>query len=69
LAFILLSLIFRNTSLVGTNLFVIKGITDAPLKDVIAGTAPYVLLMLLGLALVLSFPQLAVWLPQAAGFG
>lgn len=54
---------------VGMNLFVIKGIADAPLKDVIAGALPYVLLLLGGLALVFIFPQLATWLPQAAGFG
>ena len=54
---------------VGMNLFVIKGIADAPLKDVIAGALPYVLLLLGGLALVFIFPQLATWLPQVAGFG
>ena len=54
---------------VGMNLFVIKGITGAPLKEVIAGTLPYVVLMMLGLAVVLVFPELATWLPRMAGFG
>lgn len=54
---------------VGMNLFAIKGITDAPLSDVIRGALPYVLLMLLGLLLVLLFPSLATWLPYSAGFG
>ncbi|MEM1049272.1 MAG: TRAP transporter large permease [Pseudomonadota bacterium] len=54
---------------VGMNLFVIKGISGAPLADIIAGTAPYVALMMLGLGLVLAFPPLATWLPRAAGFG
>ncbi|MCR9219156.1 MAG: TRAP transporter large permease [Alphaproteobacteria bacterium] len=54
---------------VGMNLFVIKGITDAPLKEVIAGAAPYVALMAAGLFLVLFVPELATWLPRAAGFG
>ncbi|WP_068300915.1 TRAP transporter large permease [Pararhodobacter sp. CCB-MM2] len=54
---------------VGMNLFVIKGITDAPLSDVVRGSAPYVALMVLGLAILLLVPGLATWLPYAAGFG
>lgn len=54
---------------VGMNLFVIKGITDAPLSEVVRGAFPYVLLMLFGLALLLVFPGLATWLPYSAGFG
>jgi len=54
---------------VGMNLFVIKGITDAPLSDVIRGSFPYVVLMLVGLAFMIAFPALATWLPYSAGFG
>ena len=54
---------------VGMNLFVIKGITQAPLSDVIRGAAPYVLLLILGMFLVWLLPQLALWLPETAGFG
>ena len=54
---------------VGMNLFVIKGITDAPLSEVVKGASPYVVLMLLGLAMLIAFPQLATWLPYTAGFG
>jgi len=54
---------------VGMNLFVIKGITDAPLSEVVRGAAPYVVLMLIGLALLIAFPGLATWLPYSAGFG
>lgn len=54
---------------VGMNLFVIKGITDKPLSEVVKGAAPYVVLMLLGLALLIAFPGLATWLPYTAGFG
>ncbi len=54
---------------VGMNLFVIKGITDAPLSEVVRGSAPYVVLMLGGLALMLLIPGLATWLPYASGFG
>ncbi len=54
---------------VGMNLFVIKGITEAPLSDVIRGSAPYVALMLAGLGIMIAFPSLATWLPYSAGFG
>jgi len=54
---------------VGMNLFVIKGITDAPLAEVVRGAAPYVLLMIGGLAILLAAPGLATWLPYSAGFG
>ena len=48
---------------VGMNLFAIKGITGAPIGEVIAGILPYVVLLLIGLALVLVFPAIALWLP------
>lgn len=54
---------------VGMNLFVIKGITDAPLSEVVRGAFPYVLLMLFGLIVLLMVPGLATWLPYSAGFG
>ncbi|ANG63183.1 C4-dicarboxylate ABC transporter [Marinobacterium aestuarii] len=54
---------------VGMNLFVIKGITDEPLSEVIKGAYPYVLMMCLGLALLVAFPWLATALPYAAGYG
>jgi C4-dicarboxylate transporter DctM subunit len=54
---------------VGMNLFVIKGVANAPLAEVIRGSLPYTLLMLMGLALVFVAPSLATWLPAAAGYG
>jgi C4-dicarboxylate transporter, DctM subunit len=54
---------------VGMNLFVIKGITDAPLAEVVKGAAPFVALMILGLAMLILFPGIATWLPYSAGFG
>lgn len=54
---------------VGMNLFVIKGITNAPLAQVVRGAFPFVLLMLGGLALLVAVPGLATWLPTSAGFG
>ncbi len=54
---------------VGMNLFVIKGITDAPLSEVVRGAAPYVVLLIAGLAVLVAVPGLATWLPYSAGFG
>jgi tripartite ATP-independent transporter DctM subunit len=47
---------------VGLNLFVIKNIApDIPLKDVIWGTIPFVLLMMLAVVLLCLFPGIATW--------
>lgn len=54
---------------VGMNLFVLKGITGAPLIDIMRGAAPYVGILIFGLFIVWLFPQLALWLPQQSGFG
>lgn len=54
---------------VGMNLFVIKGITDSPLGEVVRGAFPYVMLMLLGLIILMMVPGLATWLPYSAGYG
>lgn len=45
------------------NLFAIKAITRAPIDEIIAGVASYVALLILGLALVMFFPAIALWLP------
>ena len=54
---------------VGMNLFVIKGIADAPLAQVIRGSMPYAVLMLIGLMIVFFFPQIVLFLPGLTGFG
>lgn len=54
---------------VGMNLFVIKGITDSPLGEVVRGAFPYVMLMILGLFILMLVPGLATWLPYSAGYG
>ena len=50
---------------VGMNLFTIKAVTQAPIGTIIRGALPYVLLMALALAMVMAWPQLALWLPGA----
>ncbi len=48
---------------VGMNLFALKAVSRAPLGEIIMGVAPYVVLIVLGLALVMFFPSIALWLP------
>ncbi len=54
---------------VGLNLFVLKGtIPGITMKDIVGGSLPFLLLLMLGLALIMMFPQLAIWLPGRMGF-
>ncbi|RJQ28194.1 MAG: TRAP transporter large permease subunit [Peptococcaceae bacterium] len=48
---------------VGLNLYVIKGVSGARLSEVMVGSLPFVLLLLLGLLLVALVPHLSLWLP------
>jgi tripartite ATP-independent transporter DctM subunit len=52
---------------IGINLFVIQSIWDGKLSEVILGTIPFHLLMFVVLALVIIWPELALWLPHHAG--
>ena len=48
---------------VGMNLFTIRAISNAPLGQIILGSLPYVLLLIVGLAIVMIWPPIALWLP------
>jgi tripartite ATP-independent transporter DctM subunit len=51
---------------VGMNLFVLHGITrgDVGFNEIIAGSAPYILLYFSMIIILLLFPQTATWLPS-----
>ena len=51
---------------VGLNLFVLKGIVpkDISMSDIMLGAAPFVLIMLIGLLLIIFFPPIATYLPS-----
>ena len=53
---------------VGMNLFAIKAITRAPIGEIIVGIAPYVILLIIGLGIVMVFPSLALWLPGTMAY-
>ncbi|MDX9821978.1 MAG: TRAP transporter large permease subunit [Syntrophales bacterium] len=52
---------------VGLNLYTIKGIAppEVSLNDVIFGAIPFVAVEIVGLALLVSFPSISLWLPTA----
>jgi tripartite ATP-independent transporter DctM subunit len=63
---VLMSEVGMITPPVGMNLFVIQGVRrdGGPLRDVIKGSWPYVIIMLLFTLLIIQFPALVTWLPR-----
>ncbi len=51
---------------VGMNLYVVQGIRSdgGPISDVIMGSIPYAIIMILFTIVLIVFPQLATWLPH-----
>ncbi|QSB12353.1 TRAP transporter large permease subunit [Lysinibacillus fusiformis] len=49
---------------VGLNLFVVSGIAKEKLGEVVKGVIPFIILMIIFLALVVIIPQLSLWLPE-----
>jgi C4-dicarboxylate transporter DctM subunit len=49
---------------VGMNLIVIKSITRASLAEIDRAAIPYILMLILGIAIIILFPQIALWLPS-----
>jgi TRAP-type C4-dicarboxylate transport system permease large subunit len=49
---------------VGVNLFVIQGISRAPLGEVVKGAMPFFLIQVIGFLPVIFFPAIITWLPS-----
>jgi tripartite ATP-independent transporter DctM subunit len=49
---------------IGINLFVVQGITKVPLHDVVLGIVPFVVAFVIGLVILVAFPQLSLFLPN-----
>jgi C4-dicarboxylate transporter, DctM subunit len=50
---------------VGLNIYIVKSIApDVPLMQVIWGTIPYLLCMMLAIVILCFFPEIATWLPD-----
>ncbi len=50
---------------IGLNLFVLSKIGKAPIAETIRGVAPFVALLIGFLLIVIAFPELSLWLPNA----
>lgn len=48
----------------GLNLYVIKSVAEVELMTVIKGVIPFLVILVVGLTLVVLFPQLALWIPS-----
>jgi TRAP-type C4-dicarboxylate transport system permease large subunit len=49
---------------VGFNLFVLQGLTGRNILQVAKAALPFFLILVLGVILLVAFPQLALWLPE-----
>ncbi|MFC1533843.1 TRAP transporter large permease [Thermodesulfobacteriota bacterium] len=67
---ILITLLMETSMLtppIGINLFLVKGIAeasgiDAPIQKIIMGSLPFTVILIIGIGLVLAFPQIALFL-------
>lgn len=54
---------------VGLNLFILKGsVPGIDMEDIIGGALPFLFLLLIGMVVIMVFPELATWLPERMGF-
>ena len=65
----ILMMVMLETALItppiGVNLYVVQGVRGrGSMNDVIAGTLPFVATMFVMIALLVIFPELALWLPE-----
>ena len=54
---------------VGLNLFIVSGASGVPVAKVARGVTPFVIAELFVLALLVSFPRIATWLPELSRIG
>ena len=63
--FVILIEVALITPPIGMNLFVVQSVRGGgPFRDVMVGSLPFVLVMLLMIVLLIAFPGLALWLPD-----
>lgn len=53
----------------GLLLFIMTNISGAPMKHIIRDVLPFLFWMIVCLALITFFPEIALWLPRQAGYG
>jgi len=63
---VLIVLVFEMaliTPPVGMIVYVVQGVTKVPLEEVFRGNMPFLIAMIVALALLIAFPQISLWLP------
>jgi C4-dicarboxylate transporter DctM subunit len=50
---------------VGMTVYVVQGVTKVPLDEVFRGNIPFVVVMIIGLAILVAFPEISLFLPHA----
>jgi C4-dicarboxylate transporter DctM subunit len=50
---------------VGMTVYVVQGVTKVPLDEVFRGNIPFVVVMIIGLAILIAFPEISLFLPRA----
>ena len=50
---------------IGFNLFIIQGLTGTSIIKIAVAAAPFFVLMCIGVVLLIAFPEIALWLPNA----
>jgi C4-dicarboxylate transporter, DctM subunit len=53
---------------IGLNLFVIQGIGKTGIRDVVIGTVPFMVLLLIGMIIMWIWPEMVTWLPGTMGY-
>ena len=49
---------------IGMNVFIVQGVTEVPLDVVFRGNLPFIIAMLIGLVLLVAFPEISLFLPS-----
>jgi C4-dicarboxylate transporter, DctM subunit len=52
----------------GLLLFIVSNIARAPLKDIVVQEIPFILVMLVALAIITFVPETVLWLPRLSGY-
>ena len=52
----------------GLLLFIVSAISGAPLRNIIRDTMPFILAMIVALAIITFIPETVLWLPRVMGY-
>jgi C4-dicarboxylate transporter DctM subunit len=64
---VLLEQIALITPPVGMVCYILQGVTKVPLAEIFRGIIPFVIAMLVGIVILVAFPQISLFLPETMG--